>query len=62
MTCNCNDHYLELKYYDGENFISKRVCYKCGKWWSPFNENPLTVEDTYWCKAAKSGKHFSCIK
>ena len=47
MTCDCNNHYLELRHCDGENFISKRVCYKCGKWWSPFNENPLTAESTY---------------
>lgn len=45
--CDCNSHYLELKHCDGENFISKRVCYKCGKWWSPLNEKTSTVKRTY---------------
>jgi hypothetical protein len=31
------------------------VCYKCGKWWSPFNENPLTSESTYDCYKALGG-------
>lgn len=45
--CDCDNHYLELRYYDDENLISKRVCYKCGKWWSHINHNPAKKISTH---------------
>ena len=60
--CDCTNHYLELRHCDGENFISKRVCYKCGKWWYPLKENTLTVENTYCCQEAKSGRTLQLYK
>ena len=57
--CDCDN---QLRYYDDKNLISKRVCYKCGKWWSPLEANTLTVKNTCYYKEAKSGRTLQLYK
>lgn len=35
VKCDCEEHYLELlQSFDGEIAVYKRMCCKCGKWWT----------------------------
>lgn len=49
--CHCDEHYLELCIsFDGENFVYKRFCYKCGKSWTYtecFADKRSNASDSY---------------
>lgn len=41
IKCECDKHYLELRSFDGNDFISRRMCYSCGKWLTHKDESIL---------------------